>query len=825
MFFGNKTKVIKYVIWVVVILFIAGVAFGSSSLLYSCKMQDEKKKAEEERRGRLAEKNRIPEEEEKVVLAKFGEDKITVGDYYDYFRKLRADIKNRYKDEEQRENILDYIIEKEIVRTYAVANKITASEKDRIDILYKLLGDKLKGVEESKVKEMLEKGYFDKEELDYAILEEKVKDHLLKDTPDEINEKTMKEFYNDHKFRYQKPEEYLISHIFVKKDSEKREKAIEKELDEEMVKRYYKNNIEKYQGEPSVSLRQIFISPDRFDVSISDGEKKEYFENNRDMYVEEEQVKASHILINSEEEAKEVKRKLDDGEDFAKLAEEYSQDPGSKDKGGELGWFKQGQMVEPFDKKVFSMKVGTISKPVRTNFGYHIIYLEDKKEKKEKSYEEVKDEIEETIKKEKTWSLAKKKIDDIKMQLDQGVSFYELVDQSHSKDPQNGKIDYIKKGKNDSDTVKRYEGELFKNGVLDSQIQKTVFELAKSEISKPVRSQFGYHIFMLLDKRPASALPYNQVKDKVKEDLIDWQKDIKAFNLAKKAHEELQDGEGFEKIVTKYSDGKTKDEKGQLPWFPLGVMPEDFDAKEQLTDEVASFTYFFKDGQFQAGVSVVKEIEKEIKRLKKGEYSPVIKTTFGYHIIRMDDRREGEIPDFKQVKAKVREDMNLGVSDEEIENYYEENKERYTTPERVKTSHILVADETKANEVYRRLEAGEDFAVVAKEMSDDYTAEKGGEFRFITRSEMPKTYEETAFSLKEGEHSMPIKTELGYYVIKVEEKQDRHTATLEEKYDEIRAELLKPVKEQNFRAFIEEMKNRYGVEKYYDKFDLITKYD
>ncbi|PLX19210.1 MAG: hypothetical protein C0601_02505 [Candidatus Muiribacterium halophilum] len=824
MFFGNKTKIIKYVIWVVVVMFIAGAAFGSSSLLYSCKMKEQKQKAEDERRRQIAEKNKIPAEDEKIVLAKFGEDSITVGDYYDYFRKLRADIKTRYKDEEQRETILDYIIEKEIVRTYAVANKISSTEKDRIDILYKLLGDKLKGVEESKVKEMLEKGYFDKDEIDYAVLEEKVKNALL-ETPDKIDDKTMLAFYNQHKFRYQKPEEYLVSHIFIKKDSDKREKAIEKDLDNDKIKRYYKNNMDKYHGEPSVKFRQIFISPDKFDVNISEKDLKDYFDKNKDMYVEEEQVHASHILVKTEKEATDLEKRIKNNEDFAKLAKEYSQDPGSKDKGGDLGWFKQGQMVGPFDKKVFSMKVGTISEPVKTNFGYHIIKLMDKKEKKEKTFAEVKDQIKDTLKKEKGWVEAKTKADSISTKIQSGTNFYDLVKESQSDKLDGEETGLITKGKNETSTAKRFEGELFKNGVLDSQIQKKVFDMARGEVSEPIKSAFGYHIVFLTDKEPAKPLPFEEVKDKVKTDLINWQKDIKAFNLANEAYEKLQAGKPFKDVVKFYSDGKTKDKDGQLPWFPLGVMPEDLKDKDVLTDEIASFTYFFKNGQFQAGVSIVKEIEKEIKRLKKDEYSNVIKSSFGYHIIRLDDKREGDIPAFEQVKSKIKEDMAHGVSEDDIKSYYEANVSKYTTPERVKTSHILVADEDKANEVYKKLQSGADFATVAKEMSEDYTAEKGGEFKFITKGEMPENYEDAAFTLNEGEFSKPLKTELGYYIIKVEEKQPQKTATLEEKRQEIKDELLKPVKEKNFREFIEEMKNRYGVQKYYNKFDLITKYD
>jgi peptidyl-prolyl cis-trans isomerase C len=90
------------------------------------------------------------------------------------------------------------------------------------------------------------------------------------------------------------------------------------------------------------------------------------------------EYKASHILVKTEEEAKEIKLKLDKGADFAALAKEYSLD-NNKDDGGNLGYFTKGQMVPTFEEAVASLKVGETSSPVKTDFGYHIIKLEDKR--------------------------------------------------------------------------------------------------------------------------------------------------------------------------------------------------------------------------------------------------------------------------------------------------------------------------------------------------------------------------------------------------------------------------------------------------------------
>ncbi|MGM0751700.1 MAG: peptidylprolyl isomerase [Bacillota bacterium] len=132
-------------------------------------------------------------------------------------------------------------------------------------------------------------------------------------------------------------------------------------------------------------------------VSISDDQIKEYFEANKDSFAQNEQVEASHILVEDEKTAQEVKTKLDDGGDFAELAKEYSTDTSNVESGGELGYFAKGEMVTEFDDKAFAMKKGEISEPVKTEFGYHIIKVTDKKEAKEAVLDDHKEEIKDIL--------------------------------------------------------------------------------------------------------------------------------------------------------------------------------------------------------------------------------------------------------------------------------------------------------------------------------------------------------------------------------------------------------------------------------------------
>lgn len=116
------------------------------------------------------------------------------------------------------------------------------------------------------------------------------------------------------------------------------------------------------------------------------------------------EVEARHILVPDLETAEEILAKLNQGEDFADLAQEYSMDPGSGAQGGDLGFFQRGRMVPEFEEAAFRLSVGEVSEPVQTDFGYHIIQVTDRVPF-EKSYEEVRDELEESLTRRQARSL------------------------------------------------------------------------------------------------------------------------------------------------------------------------------------------------------------------------------------------------------------------------------------------------------------------------------------------------------------------------------------------------------------------------------------
>jgi peptidyl-prolyl cis-trans isomerase C len=161
-------------------------------------------------------------------------------------------------------------------------------------------------------------------------------------------------------------------------------------------------------------------------VKITDDEIETYFKGHEEEFTNPESVKARHILLTVPEEADEkawkeaeskardIKKKLENGEDFAKLAKEYSDDPGSKDKGGDLGFFTKGRMVPEFESVAFSLKPSELSDPVKTNFGYHIVQVQEKKAASTKTLTEVHAQIRQTLQREKQQQLQDALIEKLK---------------------------------------------------------------------------------------------------------------------------------------------------------------------------------------------------------------------------------------------------------------------------------------------------------------------------------------------------------------------------------------------------------------------------
>ena len=181
----------------------------------------------------------------------------------------------------------------------------------------------------------------------------------------------------------------------------------------------------KAQIKRGLSIRELIDQQITSKVVITDEESKAYYDKNPQMFKQQEQIKASHILIKVDAKAddakkaearkkiEEVQQKLKDGGDFAALAKEYSEGPSSA-KGGDLGYFRRGQMVKPFEEAALALKPNEVSDIVETRFGYHLIIVYDNKPEQTLAYADVKDKIIQRMKQEKIEKEAVQYVDKLK---------------------------------------------------------------------------------------------------------------------------------------------------------------------------------------------------------------------------------------------------------------------------------------------------------------------------------------------------------------------------------------------------------------------------
>tara|TARA_B100001142_G_scaffold249800_1_gene249821 strand:+ start:1189 stop:3081 length:1893 start_codon:yes stop_codon:yes gene_type:complete len=175
-------------------------------------------------------------------------------------------------------------------------------------------------------------------------------------------------------------------------------------VDPSEVNDYYQNNLDLFQSneELDVEYLEINIEDVAQQVQFSGDEIRDYYENNLDRFVSNEERKSSHILVAIDEDTtdeqaakliKEIQSKLET-ETFEELAKQYSDDPGSAAQGGDLGWAETGLFVPQFESALFSMNVGETSEAVKTDFGYHLIRMDDIKPGQQQAYEDIEYELE-----------------------------------------------------------------------------------------------------------------------------------------------------------------------------------------------------------------------------------------------------------------------------------------------------------------------------------------------------------------------------------------------------------------------------------------------
>ena len=306
-------------------------------------------------------------------------------------------------------------------------------------------------------------------------------------------------------------------------------------LDESEIKAAYEKKKAAYQIPEKRVVRYALVDVNqiRQSLQVSDDQLKVQYQQNIQQYQVPNRVHAEHILLmttgKTDAEVDEIKKKAEDvlkqarkGGKFEDLAKKYSEDPGSKDKGGDLGWLVQGQTVPEFEKMAFSLPAGQISDLVKTQYGFHIIKVMEKETAHTKPFDEVKDSLRAPL----LLSQADKQASDTADQLSAAIR-------------QSNKTSL-------DDLAKQYHltaGETRPVGATDPllelgnslDVKDAIFRLRAGELSLPIRSDRGYVVLSLKNSIPAHQGTLDEVREKVLAEL----KREKSTELARKKAEEL----------------------------------------------------------------------------------------------------------------------------------------------------------------------------------------------------------------------------------------------------------------------------------------------
>ncbi|MDD9304947.1 MAG: SurA N-terminal domain-containing protein [Desulfobacter sp.] len=393
------------------------------------------------------------------------------------------------------------------------------------------------------------------------------------------------------------------------------------------VKAQYKENLNLYQFRPKRKAVYLVFSPDDHlgsAAGIGDEQVKEYYEQNLARFTTPEQVEASHILIKVDQDASEedvaAARKLADdayekaskGGDFAELAKAVSQGPSASD-GGYLGRFDKKSMVKPFGDAAFAMEKGQISKPVRTQFGFHIIKVTDKTPVLVEPFDTAKNTIFKELAAQELQNLAYYKA---------GEAFDAVVD---GDDFEQVALVAKKKVIETQAFTDDGQGLAMENA---SEFAKTAFALTTDDISEVKQMGDKYYLIKIVEKIDPKQLPLEEVDAQILESLTAIQQKEAAAELAQTLLEKVESGASFAKIV--------QENKLDLKTSPL-----------------------FTRDQYIQGIPGSQEMVAAAFTLDKqgAVYSKVVKAGPDFYIIGFNDKQVPDEAAAMENEDKVRQEM------------------------------------------------------------------------------------------------------------------------------------------------------------------------
>jgi len=203
------------------------------------------------------------------------------------------------------------------------------------------------------------------------------------------------------------------------------------------------------------------------------------------------------------------------------------------------------------------------------------------------------------------------------------------------------------------------------------------------------------------------------------------------------------------------------------------------EGKKRILEQLIKERLFYLAAQ-EEGIKLSSDEEEQMARLKK------------YFLIR------------KYISQKIKENP---VSEEQMRDYYERNKEKFVIPEKRKISHIVVSDKEKAETLWKKLKEGAEFALMAKENNIDGSKKTGGDLGWISKGHMVKEFEDVAFNLKKNEMSGVVKTKFGYHIIRLEDVK----LAEQKSFEDVKEDIRKKIEEEMIRQLEENLRRKYNV--------------
>jgi peptidyl-prolyl cis-trans isomerase D len=429
-------------------------------------------------------------------------------------------------------------------------------------------------------------------------------------------------------------------------------KPTEKELAD-----FYARNKEAYRQPEKRELKYLLVDNTRLrqKTVITQKDIQDYYDTNASQFQIPEQVHAAHILIKvdpnatpaeqsaAEKKAAEVAQKARSGADFSALAKKYSEDPGSKDKGGDLGTFGKGQMVPAFDQAVFSMKPGEIRGPVRTKFGYHIIKLIDKTPAHEKPLEEVQNQIRLSLETQRVNEQA----DKIASALADRINRDKLTSDADLRKLTTDIVTF-----NATDWVSANEP--VPGLGYSPKLSQTAFSLKKGEVARDtVPTPRGPAIIKVADIKASGIAPLSEVRDKV---AADWTHERESAAAVAAATPDIAASMPLADIGKKYGT-----QVRSSPEFAPGSPIPDLGTSQPLSEAV------FATAEGQVG-------------------KPVPLPNRGVVVFKVTEKREFDPAVFERQKETIR----ASLRSQQAEKYIESLLEQARAGEKIVINHDLL---------------------------------------------------------------------------------------------------------------------------------------